>query len=685
MASVLALLRLPLRLARAPVDLALLAAGAGRRRALRLPVAGLDAARAQDVLFLLRRAAAAAPGEAEAAREWLAALQAATAAQLRLLAELDDVEAQLAFWARRLRRGGHFWFALFRHGPAAFGRRAGAAAARLLGRGGAPGRLRAGGAAAAAAGGDAEQVERRVMVLRLLRGALAEALAAVEAAGARLHLGAAGGAADGRAVLAAARAAARGSLLDVAAARGALDAAVADAAASAAAPLPGGDAPAIVAALGRALGLAAGRRGAAAAPPPPLEPPPVPAAAAGSFAAALGAAQRAAGAAPRLAPGATADAALAAARGAAAQAVRAGPRLAPVPDWARAPSAAQQNWLQLAAGGAAAAYAALFLARHSRLGGSRDLEDWSRAGASAARAAWREHVVGPLDKVRGELFSTFRARPAIVSLGEYEADRDSLARMLDAFARDHARRGGGKGGGGKGAPPAAAPAAAPGALPALAAAATGARADAGIAGAAGAAAGDTHPGMELMMRRYEAELRSPLRGLVGGDLARCLLIQVQKLKVDTESAMLEMDQVLKANELSISLVAAVPAFLLAGAVLAGLGRLVTPAPPDPRREAVRARVAMLEAERALEALAAAEAAGSGAAEARGLFTHRLAAAYAEAEALYRRHRGLLRAQGGEWPALRADLLALASPAPAEARRASAARVMRSYSIYQQAM
>ena len=127
------------------------------------------------------------------------------------------------------------------------------------------------------------------------------------------------------------------------------------------------------------------------------------------------------------------------------------------------------------------------------------------------------------------------------------------------------------------------------------------------------------------------------------------------------------------------------AFLLAGAALTGLGRLVTPAPPDPRREAVRARVAMLEAERALEALAAAEAAGSGAAEARGLFTHRLAAAYAEAEALYRRHRGLLRAQGGEWPALRADLLALASPAPAEARRASAARVMRSYSIYQQAM
>lgn len=51
-------------------------------------------------------------------------------------------------------------------------------------------------------------------------------------------------------------------------------------------------------------------------------------------------------------------------------------------------------------------------------------------------------------------------------------------------------------------------------------------------------------------------------------------LQVQKLKVDTESAMLEMDQILRANELSISLVAAVPAFLIAGATLYSLGRRV---------------------------------------------------------------------------------------------------------------
>jgi nuclear-control-of-ATPase protein 2 len=47
---------------------------------------------------------------------------------------------------------------------------------------------------------------------------------------------------------------------------------------------------------------------------------------------------------------------------------------------------------------------------------------------------------------------------------------------------------------------------------------------------------------------------------------------VQKLKVDTASAMLEMDQILKANELSISLVAAIPAFFFAGGVVYYLGR-----------------------------------------------------------------------------------------------------------------
>jgi nuclear-control-of-ATPase protein 2 len=68
------------------------------------------------------------------------------------------------------------------------------------------------------------------------------------------------------------------------------------------------------------------------------------------------------------------------------------------------------------------------------------------------------------------------------------------------------------------------------------------------------------------------------------------LFQVQRLKLDTEAAMLELDQILRANELSISLVAAVPGLLLMWGVVRGLWLLLlAPRPPDPRREALPCR------------------------------------------------------------------------------------------------
>lgn len=53
--------------------------------------------------------------------------------------------------------------------------------------------------------------------------------------------------------------------------------------------------------------------------------------------------------------------------------------------------------------------------------------------------------------------------------------------------------------------------------------------------------------------------------------------------------MLEIDQILKANELNMALVAAVPAILISGAVLVLIYRYFQPAPPDPKREARRCR------------------------------------------------------------------------------------------------
>lgn len=54
--------------------------------------------------------------------------------------------------------------------------------------------------------------------------------------------------------------------------------------------------------------------------------------------------------------------------------------------------------------------------------------------------------------------------------------------------------------------------------------------------------------------------------------------------------MLEIDQILKANELSIALVAAIPSFLIAGVSVVGIWRWLSPKPVDPKWEALPCRL-----------------------------------------------------------------------------------------------
>lgn len=68
--------------------------------------------------------------------------------------------------------------------------------------------------------------------------------------------------------------------------------------------------------------------------------------------------------------------------------------------------------------------------------------------------------------------------------------------------------------------------------------------------------------LEIVMMRYEKELMHPIQNLLSGELSRALLIQVQKLKLDIEEAMLELDQILRANEINFAILAALPAFFL---------------------------------------------------------------------------------------------------------------------------
>lgn len=53
--------------------------------------------------------------------------------------------------------------------------------------------------------------------------------------------------------------------------------------------------------------------------------------------------------------------------------------------------------------------------------------------------------------------------------------------------------------------------------------------------------------------------------------------------------MLQLDQILRANELSIALVAAIPAFIVAGFTAYFLFRWIMPSAPDPKFEALPCR------------------------------------------------------------------------------------------------
>ncbi|KAN0066216.1 Nuclear control of ATPase protein 2 [Thecaphora frezii] len=62
-----------------------------------------------------------------------------------------------------------------------------------------------------------------------------------------------------------------------------------------------------------------------------------------------------------------------------------------------------------------------------------------------------------------------------------------------------------------------------------------------------------------VLRVYEEELRTPLKSAVSGTLVRSLLIQIQKAKVDLETAMSGIDRLLKSQQLLFGAVGVAPA------------------------------------------------------------------------------------------------------------------------------
>ncbi|XP_002523227.2 protein DGS1, mitochondrial isoform X1 [Ricinus communis] len=189
------------------------------------------------------------------------------------------------------------------------------------------------------------------------------------------------------------------------------------------------------------------------------------------------------------------------------------------------PKKVTQYWIRYTCGAIGLSVCSMWLLRHSRFMGSSDIDNWVREAKDSTVSFFSEHVEQPLVSIRDELFDTFRKRhKGVMEIEEVQLTANSLHRMLLAFSEQTKGQ----------------------MLPENA---------------------SDQELLEIVMNRYEKELMHPIQNLLNGELARALLIQVQKLKLDIETAMLELDQILKANEINFAVLAALPAFFLSLSLL----------------------------------------------------------------------------------------------------------------------
>jgi nuclear-control-of-ATPase protein 2 len=152
---------------------------------------------------------------------------------------------------------------------------------------------------------------------------------------------------------------------------------------------------------------------------------------------------------------------------------------------------------------------------------------WIREFGQTVIDFWTNWVVEPTKKVIGTIRHDENSEVSIMSKRSLESDRESLERMVVDFAVEHPEG------------------------PALN--------ETQIADVrAKVREGDLTP----VLRSYEKDLKSPVRGAIMGNLASALLIQVQKTKVDVEVAMSGIDSILKSQELLFGFIGLTPGVLV---------------------------------------------------------------------------------------------------------------------------
>ncbi|KAL6231761.1 hypothetical protein BDW75DRAFT_219266 [Aspergillus navahoensis] len=185
------------------------------------------------------------------------------------------------------------------------------------------------------------------------------------------------------------------------------------------------------------------------------------------------------------------------------------------------PSAAVRYWLPLSLA-MISATTSLKVARHV---GPILAESVTNLGATAFDF-WKNWVVDPMRKLVRTIRHDEKSEIALMSKNSLETDRASLERMVVDFVLDRGEQ--------------------------------NKHSSCADTIAEKVREGDLTP----VLRAYEKDLRSPLKGTVRGDLIRALLIQIQKTKVDVEVAMSGIDSLLKSQELVFGFVGLTPGLLI---------------------------------------------------------------------------------------------------------------------------
>jgi nuclear-control-of-ATPase protein 2 len=157
----------------------------------------------------------------------------------------------------------------------------------------------------------------------------------------------------------------------------------------------------------------------------------------------------------------------------------------------------------------------------------QEILTWIRELGQTVIDFWSNWVVEPAKKVIGTIRHDEDSEVSIMSKRSLEADRASLERMVVDFA---------------------------------------------VKNPEGAALDEAHIAdirakvregdLTTVLRSYEKDIQSPVKGAIVGNLASALLIQIQKTKVDVEVAMSGIDSILKSQELLFGFIGLTPGVLV---------------------------------------------------------------------------------------------------------------------------